>query len=63
MTAIAMTPDFLLSEQLRKLKAFLRTDDFKVAFAMRSSDANEVNSDEWRKAEVRLPMVTAPRVR
>ena len=52
MTAIAMTPDFLLSEQLRKLKAFLRTDDFKVAFAMRSSDANEVNSDEWRKAEV-----------
>ena len=50
--AIAVTPDFILPKSLRSLKSFLRMGDLKVAFASRASQPGEMNSREWREAEI-----------
>ena len=49
---IAIAPDFVLPKSLRSLKSFLRMGDLKVAFASRSAQPGEMNSREWREAEI-----------
>jgi CubicO group peptidase (beta-lactamase class C family) len=50
--AIAIAPDFVLPKSLRSLKSFLRMGDLKVAFASKSAQPGEMNSREWREAEI-----------
>lgn len=50
--AIAIAPDFVLPKSLRSLKSFLRMGDLKVAFASKTSQPGEMNSREWREAEI-----------
>jgi CubicO group peptidase (beta-lactamase class C family) len=50
--AIAVAPAFMLSKPLRALKSFLRMGDLKVAFASKSAQPGEMNSREWREAEI-----------
>ena len=50
--AIAIAPDFVLPKALRSLKSFLRMGDLKVAFASKSVQPGEMNSREWREAEI-----------
>jgi CubicO group peptidase (beta-lactamase class C family) len=52
MTAIALAPDFLLPSRLRELKTYLRMGDTKVAFATKSESSGDMNSQEWREAEI-----------
>ncbi len=50
--AIAIAPDFVLPKSLRSLKSFLRMGDLRVAFASRAAQPGEMNSREWREAEI-----------
>ena len=50
--AIAIAPAFVLPKALRSLKSFLRMGDLKVAFASKAAQPGEMNSREWRKAEI-----------
>ena len=50
--AIAIAPAFVLPKALRSLKSFLRMGDLKVAFASKAAQPGEMNSREWREAEI-----------
>ena len=50
--AIAIAPDFVLPKSLRSLKSFLRMGDLKVAFALKAVQPGEMNTREWREAEI-----------
>lgn len=50
--AIAYTPDIFLPQNLRHVKKFLRMGDMKAAFASKACQPGEMNSQEWREAEI-----------
>ncbi len=52
--ALTVVPDLLLPAQLRHVKKFLRMGDTKVAFSSKARlpDTSEMNTQEWRKAEI-----------
>jgi len=50
---ISYVPDMLLSKSLRGIKGAVKSGDYSIAFAARGLDGgDEVNSAEWRLAEV-----------
>ena len=49
---VAATPDVLLPERLRTLKKYLRMGDMKAAFASKSDEPGEMNTREWREADI-----------
>jgi len=50
---ISYVPDVLLSKSLRGIKGAVKSGDYSIAFAARGLDGgDEVNSAEWRLAEV-----------
>ncbi len=49
---LRFVPNFLLTSDLKNLKQFLLSGDFKVAFEGRIDDDSYMNKEEWRKAEI-----------
>ncbi len=52
LVAIAIAPDFALPKSLRAIKSYLRAGDLQIAFALKTKRFGEMNTKEWRKAEI-----------